>query len=263
MYYISSLLVLLFCLLGTSVVVEVNADAKDAWSLSKGSREEQIDFWEGEIHKLRNGELAKANHALYSSKIALEDAKRKAGWIFTKSEDKARIKMLDEQYEKNLAEVAVLYRQEQMMLAKIKPLYGIVSRHFVQEQRDTIASAVNQVQQLSYDQAWYSSLFNLRDAETFTDIIVGFLLEWLMGYILMYPFAVLYYALWKAPWSIYAYSSGISDVFVGFMAWAVSVSVMLLPVLALIGGFWYIHRNYGDRVMQSLNTARERERRRR
>ncbi|KAH9598950.1 hypothetical protein LSM04_004464 [Trypanosoma melophagium] len=262
MYYVSPLFILLVCLLGTSVVLEVNADTNDAWSLSKGSREEQIDFWEGEIHKLRNGDLAKANHALYSSRIALEEAKRRQGWFYTKPEDKARIKMLDEQYEKNLAEVAVLYRQEEMMLAKVKPLYGIISRHFVQEQRDTIASAVAQVQQISYDQAWYSSLFNLRDAETFTDLIVGFLVEWMVGYVIMYPFAVLYYAFWKAPWSIYAYSSGVTDVFVGVIAWIVSVFVMLLPVIALVGGFWYIQRNYGEHVLRSLNTARDRERRR-
>ncbi|KEG15242.1 hypothetical protein DQ04_00131010 [Trypanosoma grayi] len=253
-------LLLLVCSL---LLLTLGTTAYDDKSLSKGSREEQIVFWEKGVRELRDGELSRAYSKLYASQHALDEANKRRGWLFTKEEDKDLIKNLDEEHKRNMAELAVLKRQEELMLAKIKPLYGIVSRHFVQEQRDSIANAVSQVQQLSYDNAWYTSLFNVGDAETFTDLIVGFLLEWLVGYVLMYPFAALYYTFWTAPWSIYAYSSGTSDVVVGLLAWCASVTIMLLPLLALVGGFVYIQRKYGDRVLEALHTARERERRRR
>ncbi|PWV12969.1 hypothetical protein C3747_47g127 [Trypanosoma cruzi] len=258
-----SLVVLPLLLLWMLQATKGVAAEYDERSVAKGSREEQIVFWEKEIDRLRNGELAKAYQTLYTTQMALNEAKRHSGWLFTSKDVQARIKVLDAEYEKNMAAVVVLKREEEMMLAKLKPLHGIVSRRFAQEQRNAIVDAVNLVQQASYDQAWYGSLFDIGDAETLTDIIVGFLLRWLIGYVLLYPFAAIYYALWTAPRNIYAYSSGTSDIPVGVVAWCVSVSVMLLPVMALVGGFWYIRRHYGDRVTEALRAARERERGRR
>ncbi|RNF17836.1 uncharacterized protein Tco025E_04743 [Trypanosoma conorhini] len=257
--YIAALLLLL---LGTvQAATGVAAEYGDR-SLAKGSRDEQIVFWEEEIDRLRGGDMAKAYQTLYSSQLALAEARKQSGWLFTSAEAKARIKMLDAEYEKNLAALTALKQEEERMLAKVKPLYGIVSRRFAQEQRHAIVDAVKQVQEMSYVQAWYNSLLDLGNSETLTDVIVGFLGQWLLGYVVMYHFAAVYYALWTAPWNIYAYSSGPSDVLVGVLAWCVCVAIMLLPVLALVGGCLYLRRYYGDRVAEALNRARNRERRR-
>ncbi|RNF09237.1 hypothetical protein TraAM80_02280 [Trypanosoma rangeli] len=254
---IAVLPLLLLWMLQTATGVAAGYDDR---SVAKGSREEQIVFWEQEIDRLRSGEMAKAYQALYSSQLALKEAKQRGGWLFTSADDKARIKMLDAEYEKNMAALTALKREEEGMLAKVKPLYGIISRRFAQEQRHAILDAVKDVQQMSYVQAWYNSLLDLGEAGTLTDVIVGFFWQWLVGYVFFYHFAAIYYALWTAPWNIYAYSSGPSDVLVGIVAWCVCVTIMLLPVLALVAGFFYIRRYYGDRVAEALNRARQRER---
>nr|CCC89903.1 conserved hypothetical protein [Trypanosoma congolense IL3000] len=218
--------------------------------VSLGSREEQIAFWEKEVQKLSTGSLLEAERQLRSAQYALEQANKQKSWFFASEHEKARIQQLDEEYRRRLNEVALLQKQEDMLLAKLKPLYGIVSQRFVQEQRETILSTLHKLKDMSYDQAWYSSMFNIREAESITDLLIGFFVEWFMSYVIMYPFASIYYALWTAPWSIYAYSSGPSDIVVGVLAWVVSVTFMSLPLLALGGGCWYIKRKYGIQFAQ-------------
>ncbi|EPY26304.1 hypothetical protein AGDE_07686 [Angomonas deanei] len=131
-----------------------------------------------------------------------------------------------------------------MMLSKLKPLYGIVSREFVQEQKRSIKDSIQFAKDVSYDNAFYSSLFNIGDAESITDVIAGFFIQWVFNYILVYPFAVLYYAFWTAPRSVYAYSSGITDIVPGVVAYVVSVAVMCAPLVVLLGGMYLVKRKY-------------------
>lgn len=254
-------LTLFICCLALSVAV-VSADfapasiEKDEKSITLRSREDQIHFWEGRLDTIRRGWKAGALNDLFRATEALGTAKKHSSWLFKSSDEKARLRLLDEEVAKQTREVQLVSHQEDLLIAKLKPLYGIVSRHFVQEQRNVIADSIKEVQRMSYDNAWYSSLFNLRDADSITDVIVGFLFEWLMGYIIMYPFAFLYYALWQAPTSIYAYMSGSGDIVMAVLAWLCSVTIMALPLLALgLGGFIFL-KKYGE----DIRMARERTR---
>lgn len=72
---------------------------------------------------------------LYTAQTALDSARSREGFFYTRPEDKAAIRLLDEEYRKSLVEVNTLKEQEKLMLAKLKPLYGLVSTQFAQEQK--------------------------------------------------------------------------------------------------------------------------------
>lgn len=228
--------------------------------VAKGTRDQQIFFWEQEIQSLRRDELSDAVGKLYTAQATLEGAKRKEGFFYTRPEDKATIRHLDENYQRALVEVQTIREQERMMLAKLKPLYGLLSTQFAQEQKTTISECLSVVQEMSYNNAWWSSLFNIGDAESLTDIIVGFLARWLVGHIILYPFAVLYYAVWAAPWSVYAYCSGAGDLIPAVVVYVISVTVMCLPLVALVGGLYVIAKKYGHSIEEALEGARRRDR---
>ncbi|CCW67468.1 unnamed protein product [Phytomonas sp. Hart1] len=143
------------------------------------------------------------------------------------------------------------------MLSKLKPLYGVLSTQFVHEQKESIAHAISTVQKISYDNAWYGSLFRVGEAESLTDLIMGFLVEWLMGYIILYPFAALYYAVWVAPWSVYAYCSGFSGILPALLAYVIAVMIMFSPLLILMGGVYLIYSKH-LRGMPNLSTRARR-----
>ncbi|KPA80280.1 putative mitochondrial hypothetical protein [Leptomonas pyrrhocoris] len=229
--------------------------SEDAKAVAQRSKDDQINFWEKEVQSLRRGEMQKAYERMYEKQRAVEVARKKEGFFFTKAEDKATIRLLDEDYRRSLIEVNQLKEQERLMLAKLKPLYGVVSYQFAQEQRQTIADSIKYVQTASYDNAWYSSLFNLGQAESISDVVVGFLQQWLIGFVCLYPFAVLYYALWAAPWSVYSYSSGIADLVPAVVAYAVSVFVMCLPLIVLAVAFYAVVRAYLPKLREAARRA--------
>lgn len=220
------------------------------------AREEKVAMLEMELSDLRDGRMREALDRAHRTEQLLRKAKSDAGW-FASSQEKERVQRLDAEFERNMMAVAAVQNEEKALQTQLKPLYGIVSFPFYAEQRNTIKSCISKVQEMSYNNAWYSGLFNAHRAESITDIFIQFFIEWLVGYVIMYPFAVLYYALWAAPWSIYEYSSGATDVVVGAVAWATSVVAMLLPLLALAGGAWLIFVKYGDQIAQHM---RERQR---
>jgi hypothetical protein len=232
--------------------------SEDSAAIVQRSKDDQIVFWEKEIKTLRQGEMQRALQKLYQKQAALTAAEAKQGFFYTKPEDKATIRLLDEDYRRSLIEVEQLKEQEQLMLAKLKPLYGVVSIQFAQEQKQTISDSIKLVQKVSYDNAWYSSLFSLREAESISDIIVGFIGQWLIGFIFMYPFAVLYYALWAAPWSVYAYTSGVADIVPAVVAYAVSVLVMCLPFIVLGAAFYCVWVVYKPQLQEAARRAQER-----
>ncbi|KAL7706946.1 hypothetical protein N2W54_000521 [Lotmaria passim] len=234
-------------------------DKKDSKAVATRSRIDQIRFLEKEVYTLRKGEMQQALSNLYQKQAALESARKREGFFYTKPEDKATIRMLDEDFRRSLVEVNQLKNEERLILAKLKPLYGVMSLQFAEEQRQTISDSIKFVQSASYDNAWYSSLFSLGEAESISDVIVGFLGQWLVGFVLLYPFAVLYYALWAAPSSVYAYTSGIADLVPAVVAYAVSVLVMCLPIIVLCVGFYVVWRNYIPKLEAAARRARARE----
>lgn len=233
-------------------------EKKDSTALSKDSREHKINFWQREIRLLRERQLDKARTRLYTAQAALAHARRREGFIYTSREDRAVIKSLDEDFQRALVEFQSLRNEENMMLAKLKPLYGVLSTQFAQEQKAAIGNSIATVQKMSYDNAWYSTLFNIGDAESLTDLIVTFLIQWVVGYVLMYPFAILYYALWVAPRSVYEYCTGLGDLGPALVAYCVSVFVMCLPLMALVCGLYLILKRYRDVIENSLRGSRRR-----
>ncbi|KAG5497215.1 hypothetical protein JIQ42_03695 [Leishmania sp. Namibia] len=247
---------LLLCLLASTSPGNAWGSSEDAKAITRRDRDEQIQFWEREANALRQGEMTKAYNKLYKAQAALESARSKQGFFYTRPEDKATIRLLDEDYRRTLTEVNALKEQERLILAKLKPLYGVASLHFAQEQKRTISESIKAVQSLSYDNAWYSSLFSLGEAESFSDIIMGFIGNWIIGFVILYPFAVLYYALWAAPWSVYAYTSGIADLIPGVFAYIVCVLGMCLPLIVLALTFYLLVRYYGPQVQAAAQRAR-------
>ncbi|KAG8349063.1 hypothetical protein ERJ75_001431000 [Trypanosoma vivax] len=233
--------------LGTLILVcgltlAIPSTVAEDQSLSMGSREDQILFWENELEKMRTGNLAKARHQANTALLNLDAAKQQRSWFFPSKDEEARIKVLEEEYNRLLNELAILQKQETMMLAKVKPLYGIVSRRFAKEQSEAIVGILSKMRHISFEQVQYRAIFNIDKAESVTDFIITLALEWLFSYIIMYPFAALYYALWAAPMSIYAYSSGPSDIIIGILAWVAAVVVMVLPLLFFCGAALLIHK---------------------
>lgn len=257
------LTVLLLSLCVAPIYAEAALFGGGSGAVTKGGKEDQIRFWRGELQELRAKEVSPALARMHAAQAALAEAKKREGFFYTKPEDKARIRMLDEDFSRALAEVETIRAREKMMLAKLKPLYGVLSRQFVQEQKESIASAVSTVQTMSYDNAWYSSLFSVGEAESITDIVVGFLVKWLVGYVVLYPFAVMYYSVFVAPWSVFQYMSSFSDVVPALVAYILSVTAMSLPLVALVGGFWYVFRMYEPRIRASMAQARQRQQYRR
>ncbi|KAG5490536.1 hypothetical protein JKF63_00656 [Porcisia hertigi] len=256
--HVSVVALLLLCFLASTAEVKAWGGGEDAQAIAKRDKQEQIQFWEREVNTLRQGEITKAYNKLYQAQAALESARKKEGFFYTRPKDKATIRLLDEDYRRALVEVDTLKEQERLMVAKLKPLYGVASLHFVQDQKRTISESIKAVQSLSYDNAWYSSLFSLGEVESFSDIIVGFIGNWVMGFVLLYPFAVLYYALWAAPWSVFEYTSGIADLIPGIVAYTACVVVMCLPLIVLALTIYLIARYYGPQLQAAARRTRAR-----
>lgn len=222
------------------------------------TKEEQLAVIHDQLHTLRTGPLHEASDRVHRTLSALEHTKKRSGWLYYTAEERAQIEHLDAELARHNRALAVLQQQEKALEKSIKPLYGIVSLPFYAEQRKTISTCISKVQEMSYNQAWYNGLFNAHRAESFTDLILQFFVEWFVGYVMFYPFAVLYYALWAAPWSIYEYSSGLEDIAVGAVAWLSGVFVMSLPLVALAGGVYFISTRYGENIMENMLNRRRR-----
>ena len=85
--------------------------------------------------------------------------------------------------------------------------------------------------------------------ESLTDLIVGFFVQWLMAYLVMYPFAGVYFLGWSTPRSLWAYSSSWTDLFVGVLVWIISFVVFLIPPALIIGALYLLLRGRFDREM--------------
>lgn len=220
---------------------------ESSYTSKEVTRAEEIDFWEKEIALLRENHLRKALRELDKAAESLERVKSKAGY-FPDAETRKTIKVLDEEYHLRLEAVSRVRKEEEGMLAHLKPLYGVLSVHFAQEQKDQIANSITYVKDATFQNAIWESMFDLGSADSFSDVIIGFLVKWITGFILLYPFAILYYALWSLPWSIYAYSSGFLSFFSGAGVYILSVLVMSSPLIVLFGGIAIVRKIEAKRM---------------
>ncbi|EPY28477.1 hypothetical protein STCU_05103 [Strigomonas culicis] len=204
--------------------------ASDSKEVAKGSREEQIYYYENRIDRLQSSR-ARAASDLHVAEARLQQRG-----------DEATIKVLREEQLKAALTLHNLEKEEAMLLAKLKPLYGVVSRQFFREQRDHIKRVMAFAQEASYDNAFYGIFFDLFQAESLSDLVAMFVERFVINYMIFYPLGVLYYALWSAPWSVWAYSSGISSVVPGLLAYVLSVFIMCTPLIALLSGLYFLVR---------------------
>lgn len=199
------------------------------------AKEEEIAFWEKELLTLQETELRKAVEKVNRAGAALEQAQQQGGFFKT-SKVRTAIRGLEDDYQSSLERLSRVQKEEQAMLARLKPLYGIVSIYFAQDQKDQMAQSIAFVSDVTFRSAMWESIFNIGEAENFSDVIKSFIAMWLVRFVLLYPFAILYYALWSLPWSIYAYSSGWYSIFPALGAYVLSVFIMSLPLITLVGG---------------------------
>lgn len=249
------LLSALVCCLVLSTAAAWGADSVENevndLALEKRDKDQQLELLEYKVMQIRS-EKEEALRKLYEVSAARDQAQKRQGFFYTKKEDKANIKILDEEYKRAILVVESETKRENYVLAKLKPLYGVLSVHFAAEQKQIISEVIKSVQGQSYNNAFYSSLFSFHEAESLIDIIVGFLSTWVLGFLFMYPFAVAYYALWAAPWSVYAYSSGLFSIAPGIFAYATSVLVMCLPLIVLGSSLYIIWRHYEKDIVEIL-----------
>jgi hypothetical protein len=215
-----------------------------------------ISTLESELDRLRRERLQPAVTELTITQQKHAMLKQNMPW-FPSSAQKSALQASEEGVKRAAQVVVFVQNKEKALMARLKPLYGIVSYEFMQEQRSTISSAVAQVNKLAYDNAWYQSLFDMGRRESIKDVILMFFVQWLLNYVIMYPFAAAYYVFWALPWDIYAYSSGPTDVATGLMMWLCYAGLMVSPVAALVGGYWYI-RKYHPGAFENLRDVRRR-----
>jgi hypothetical protein len=221
------------------------------------SKEEQLAVYEEDLVYVRQHEVEPALSRVARLSQARQAAKQSSSWI-PSSEERQRIYAIEQELNAASQALVAAQNKELAIKSKMKPLWGIVSYQFMQEQQVTIKECIGKVSELAYHQAWWQSLFNAR-AESFTDLIVQFVLQWIMSYIMMYPFAAAYYAFWAAPWSVYSYSSSYQDLFVGFIAWLLSVIVMILPLVALGVTGYFVVRKYGPELQRRADEHRRQQ----
>lgn len=227
---------------GEVPVIDNSGAEEQEKQIASLSKADQIAFYESEVEWIREHEVQPALRAVNQATSGLERAKSAGGW-FPNAQQKETIRIMEDEYRRASMQLQRAKSREVQLSNRMKPLYGIVSYQWMQEQRATIRESLKTVNEMAYNQAWWSSLFNSR-AESLTDLIIGFFVQWLVTYIIIYPFAAAYYVLWSAPWSIFEYSSSISDIFVGLIAWLAAALAITLPFVALVGGIIFFVRKY-------------------
>uniref|UniRef100_A0A7S1QVU5 Uncharacterized protein n=1 Tax=Neobodo designis TaxID=312471 RepID=A0A7S1QVU5_NEODS len=202
-------------------------------------REQQIARYEDERERIRQEEVLPALRTLSHEQARHAQTKSSMPW-FPSAEQKRALQASEGAVNRARAVVARAEEKEMAVTRRLKPLYGIVSYEFMQEQQTSISGSIKTVNQIAYDQAWYQSLWDLGRRDSLTEVLVGFLVQWIASYVLLYPFALAYYAFWALPWSLWEYASSATDVATGLVSYVIWVTLMASPLLVLGGGIWYL-----------------------
>ena len=181
---------------------------------------------------LQSDAIARQIAAVNEQRGRLEGARRKMPF-FPSVDEKANVQHLESEHQRALLRLSDLENQRNAVLQQIKPLHGIWSVAFYEEQRHAIRETMRSIHHSSYNSAWWSTLFNPSN-ESFKDMVVQFFLEWMVSYMVMLPFAAVYFMLIQTPHTIWQYSARPSDLLTAVVAWALSGVAFLLPV-ALFG----------------------------
>ncbi|KNH04045.1 pericentrin [Perkinsela sp. CCAP 1560/4] len=149
--------------------------------------------------------------------------------FFPSAADRAELGKYESTFREAQTNLSALEARHQGLLRQLKQLHGIRSMAFYEEQKQSIRQAMRQLHQTSYDNAWWSTLLSGK-SDSIKDLIVNFFVEWMYTFILMFPFTVAYFLLWRTPMTIWQYSSAPSDILLGTVAWMVSAIAFVLPI---------------------------------
>eukprot|EP01006_Ploeotia_vitrea_P000902 TRINITY_DN103867_c0_g1_i1.p1 TRINITY_DN103867_c0_g1~~TRINITY_DN103867_c0_g1_i1.p1 ORF type:complete len:281 (-),score=32.74 TRINITY_DN103867_c0_g1_i1:60-902(-) len=207
------------------------------------SKEEQIQLLEEEMADLRENVLlpAQGDHDLAFQRW--NGAYQNSGW-FPDQATKDHLHRLKEEEQALLQVVLEAEKQVQLVHKKVKPLYGIGSVQLYSEQKQHVSSSLGFVQDMAWSSAVFDTLFNSR-AESFTDLIIGFVVQYVSGFLFWYPFAVIRFA-WVNAWTVAEYSDGAFGTrLYALFNYLVSVFVVSLPLVFCCGGCVWVAKNNG------------------
>lgn len=214
--------------------------------LSVFSREEKIYQLTNQIAELREFELAPAFQR-YAAEVERDRAFQKSQPWFPSASEKDAAAASTARVDEAKRALEVVVSKETALVKARKPLYGIVSREFMDEQRLSMGSSLREVNRMAKEQVFYGAFFDGGRAESLSELIVMLVMRYVMTYLLCYPFAVGYYAFFVLPTSLYEYSSGTTDVFTAAVAYVLLVALMLTPIACLVGGVWYFRVRHRER----------------
>ncbi len=203
------------------------------------SREAKMFALEHDRDILVRERLNPALDRLASASSRVNQIRSSQSW-FPSSSEKAALSAAQSATDQARLQLVLVQEEEKALVAKLKPMYGLVSAEFFMEQRGAIRESLQTVSKIAYDNAWWHSLFNLGRAESLGDVILEFVLQYAIVYAFAYPFAFAYFALWFAPTTIYSYTESWADVPSALVMWAAWTFVMALPGIALYFGIKFL-----------------------
>ena len=208
--------------------------------LTSYARDVEIVRLEKELQTFRANELQPTAAALMAARAAHQEEAKRGGW-FPSNDAKQRIQNLAQKVKDAERALAAAERRDIELLRRLKPLYGIISYQFMQEQKSAFGRSLSVVGDMAYRQTLFDALFDGGHADSLSELLVQLLLRYVMTYMLLYPFAALYFLLWTAPWGIYEYSSGgFFDAVVGVTVWLFATFCVLVPFFFAIYGVAYL-----------------------
>jgi len=223
-----------------------NQQQKPNNRVMKMSRDAMIFQLEEEREILKRNKLDPALDDVARANQRVNAIRSSQSWFPSASEKASLQAAQDAAYDAQRRLVAV-QEQERALVAKLKPMLGLVSMEFFGEQRGAIRESLKTVSKLASDNAWWHSIFNLGRAESLTDVLVEYALQYAVVYALAYPFAFLYFALWFAPTTIYAYCESVFDVPMALVMWVAWTALMSLPGIALYFGAKFVLKHLAER----------------
>eukprot|EP00759_Apiculatamorpha_spiralis_P025735 PhF_6_TR29098/c0_g1_i1/m.42439 len=206
-------------------------------SSSLSTRNQKIINLERQLNKVRETEVAPAMEEVMRQQHRVSEIKATTPWFPNQAQKDTLARAESDLHHAR----AALQRVENKALDlhdKLKPLYGILSREFYEERKEQFQATLGFVSDASYRTAWWDTLFSSRRHDSLTDMIVSFFLQWIISYLVMYPFAGVYFLGWGTPKAIYAYSSSWTDIFVGVGVWCISFVVFLIPPALILGALY-------------------------
>eukprot|EP00760_Papus_ankaliazontas_P035401 PhM_4_TR7778/c0_g1_i1/m.17795 len=207
--------------------------SSDSTSTDLSAQDQKIIELENRLHSVREEAVLPAAQEVARRRSIVHHARSEMPWMPSVGQ-KERMHRLEQELHEAEAELARAESHALDLHSRLKPLYGIWSNEFYEEQKDTLQKTLGFVKDASYNGAWWDTLLSSRH-ESLTDMIVSFFVHWLLSYVLMYPFAGVYFLGWATPKSLWAYSSSPLDLFNGVVVWLISLVAFLVPIALIVG----------------------------